>query len=399
MIVRKEINFRRPAQGQSLVDGSNRRKPVELGSSMLKNRTAMDRLEPIRPGQGGAHANPASDSTQPAADALDGCADDAIPLRWGKRTYRYHGKHLGTGNRCGHNPQQFATERLALPEVNGGHRIQVLTRLMKKAQAYFDDPASVPLLAYLSGKRNRDGSPRQNRSEGREAQGLIMVAMFAAMDLKSLRVGSYNERGEFIDMPFSELANRCGLARLAKDPQDPSKVELVPCSRFWRGVEWLKRAGVMEVFEKYEETPDGKRGRPAIKHVSEKFLRVLGGLTKAAMKKARDKSSHKVAKYLAGATHAGVQGIEEREALSDDIRSARVKRELFPKPAIKNQMPREVVRDNSADSLQGDYSDYVKAYCAKIVAELGVTMREVSMRFAKYGGLTADAWARQRLNR
>ena len=321
--------------------------------------------------------------------------DDAPAVMWGRREYKYAGKHLGTGNRCGHDPARLATDRLSLPEVKDGHRVRVIDRLIKRAQEYFANPASVPLLTYLDKKKNRDGSYRQNRSEGREAQSLVMSAIFAAIDLKSLRVGNYTERGEFYNLSFFEIASRCAMLVPSKDPENP----LMICSRFWRAVKWLKRAKVIEVYEQYEETPDGKRGRPAIKTVSEKFIRALGGFTKAAMKKARDKSSWKVAKYLAGATQAGVQGVEEAQKLTDEIRSEQTHKVLFPKPAIKNQFPKEVVRDNSADSLVGDYTAYVTAMYAEIAEKIGRPLRglEGSKLFTQHGGPTEQQWLRRRL--
>lgn len=318
---------------------------------------------------------------------------------WGRCNYKYPGENLGSGNRCGHDPQRMATDRLALPEVSGGHRLQIITKLLKRAETYFADPATVPLLAYLGGKRNRDGSFRQNRSEGREAEALILSAIIAALDLKSLRVGAYTKRGEFKNLSFDELAQRVSLTREKKDPESPDVIEHVASSRFWRGVARLKRAGAIEVYEQYEETSEGKRGRPAIKTVSAKFLRLLGGLTQAAFKTARNKASARVAQYLAGAVQSGVQSQEEAEQLAAEIRSERTKKELFPKPAMKNQFPKEVVRDNSADSLQGDYNDYVRQIYAQIADELGRPLRgtEGMKLFAKHGGLSADDWGRRRL--
>lgn len=322
--------------------------------------------------------------------------DGPAPLTWGRTLYPYPGEYLGTGNRCGHDPARLATDRLSLPEVKNGHRVRVIDRLIKRAQEYFADPASVPLLTYLDKKKNRDGSYRQNRSEGREAQSLVMSAIFAAIDLKSLRVGNYTPRGDFYNLSFFEIASRCSMLVPSKDPENP----LMICSRFWRAVKWLKRARVIEVYEQYEETPDGKRGRPAIKTVSEKFIRALGGFTKAALKNARDKSSRKVAKYRAGATLAGVQGVEEAQKLADEIRSEQTHKALFPKPAAKNQFPKQVERDNSADSVVGDYTAYVTAMYAEIAKKIGRPLRglEGSKLFTQHGGLTEQQWLRRRMN-
>lgn len=325
---------------------------------------------------------------------------DAGPqtLSWGRGAYKYPGLFLGSGNRCGHDPQRFAADRLALPEVAGGHRLQIITRLLKKLEGYFSDAASVPLLAYRDDKKNLDGSPRQNRSEDREAQILILKAIIAALDFKSLRVGTYAVNGDFKNLPFEEIARRCGLTRPSKDPAQPLPV---PSSRFWRGVGRLKRAGVLDIYEQYEETPDGKRGRPAIKTVSEKFLRVLGSLTKNAMKTVRNKVSRKVDEFLGRAVQGGVQSRQEAEQLSGEIRSQRVHKQLSPKAVVKNQFPKEVVRDNSADSLQADYTAYTQYVYAQIAAELGRPLRGAGgiRLFTQHGGLSPEEWGRRRLNR
>lgn len=318
---------------------------------------------------------------------------------WGNRKYKYDGKHLGTGNRCGHSPDKLALSRLSLPQTKSGFRVRVLDKLISRVQAYFADPASVPLLAYLGGKTNSDGSPRQNRSESREAEILILCAIFAALDLKSLRVGTYTLRGEFKNLSFDELARRCGLTRERANPKDPLDTEQVACSRFWRGVAKLKKAGVIEVFEQYEETEDGMRGRPAIKTVSQKFLRVLGGFTKAAMKSARTKASQKVASYLNGAALVGVLSKDEEDQLAHDIRSERARKQIRTAPVRKNQFPGNVAPDNSTESLKNDYDAYVSAFMAKVEAELGSKIRgvaETQRLFFKHGGLSVAEWRRRR---
>ncbi|WP_122423325.1 hypothetical protein, partial [Pseudomonas viridiflava] len=316
------------------------------------------------------------------------------PIMWGKTPYPYAGEFWGTGNRCGHDPQRLADERLSLPVTHNGHWPQAITRLMKKVQAYFAEPESLPLLAYMSGKRNRDGSFRQNRSEARETHALITTAILARLDLKSLRVGTYKPNGEFVPTSFDELAALCGLTKPSKDPADPRPVA---SSRFWRGVAQIKRAGALEVFEQYDETPDGLRGRPAIKTVSEKFLRVLGGLTKNAMGKARQAASRRVAKYVGNATQSGIQSTAEREKLSRDVRSKRTRDELFPKPAVKNKQPNSTIEPD-ADLVLDAYKAHSEAVYARIRDALGrrPTMAEARRLFAEHGGLSPEAWEARR---
>lgn len=315
-------------------------------------------------------------------------------MMWGKKPYPYAGEFLGTGNRCGHDPQRLADERLSLPVTHNGHWPQVITRLMDKVQSYFAEPESLPLLTYMSGKKNRDGSFRQNRSEARETHALITTAILSRLDLKSLRVGTYKPNGEFVPVSFDELAALCSLTKPSKDSNDSRPVA---SSRFWRGVAQLKRAGAMEVFEQYDETPDGLRGRPAIKTVSEKFLRVLGGLTKDAISRARKAASRRVAKFVGTATASGIQSRAERDKLSGEIRSKRTRDELFPKPAIKNKQPNGHVEPHPG-LLIDSYQMHGEAVYARIAEALGrrPTGAEARRLFAEHGGLTLAAWEARR---
>lgn len=319
--------------------------------------------------------------------------DGPPPRKWGRHLYKHPGVFLGTGNRCGHNPDELAADRLALPPVHGGFRVKALEELIERLRSYFFDPAAFPLLSYLTKKKNRDGSYRQNRSEGREAQFLVGAAIFAALDLKSLRVGTYTVRGEFKHLSFDELARRSGLTMPSKKAGEPP----VASSRFWRAVAWLKRAGLIKVYEQYEETTDGMRGRPAIKTIDAKFIRQLGRFTQAAFKRMRDKSSQAVGRWLAEAELAGVQSKDEADDLAQQIRSKRTRDELFPKPAIKNQVPADVARDDSAEAMKAAYQQHVAVIYARM-AEAGkrVGGKDGMRLFREFGGMTESEWVSQR---
>lgn len=321
--------------------------------------------------------------------------DDSPVFMWGRREYQYAGKYLGTGNRCGHDPQRLAADRLALPPVAGGHRLKVIDSLIEKAHAYFADPASMPLLAYLGGKTNRDGTPRQNRSEGREAHSLILSAILCQTDLASLRVGRPLLGGGFRNASFDEIARTCGLTEPSEDPNLPP----VASSRFRRGVEWLKRAGAIEVFEQYEETPDGKRGRPAIKTVSQNFLMVLGRISKLAMKRYRDKAYKRAQQWRNSAVQSGVQVDDEYNEATWQIESARVQKEMFPKPKIKNQMPRTVRAVTGQQALSDEWASYQDMIKAQIMQQHdGVLPRSKAYTdaYRKAGGLQYSDWLSRR---
>lgn len=322
---------------------------------------------------------------------------DTTAIMWGRTPYPYPGQNLGTGNRCGHNPERLASDRLNLPSVADGHRLKIVTDLIEKAREYFFDPASVPLLAYVSDKKNLDGSPRQNRSEGREAQSLIWSAIVCVMDYSSLRVGQPKKNGTFRNYTFDEIARMCGLTEPGANPGDPP----VACSRFRRAVEVFKKAGAIEVFEQYEETPDGMRGRPAIKTVSEKFLMSMGRISKLSMKRVRDKATKALRDWRNGAIQSGVQTDDEYKKVTAQVRSTQVKKGLLPKPAVKNQKPKDVVPDNSHEAVDGDWAAYVAMIQAKVLAQNGgvpVTgIRAYNEAYAKAGGLSQSEWLARRM--
>lgn len=322
---------------------------------------------------------------------------DTSAIMWGRTPYPYPGQNLGTGNRCGHDPQRLASDRLNLPSVTNDHRLKIVTDLIEKAKEYFFNPASVPLLAYVSDKKNLDGSPRQNRSETREAQSLVWSAIVCVLDYSSLRVGQPKKNGTFRNYTFDEIARMCGLTEPCADPSGLP----IACSRFRRAVEVFKKAGAIEVFEQYEDTPDGMRGRPAIKTVSEKFLMSMGRISKLSMKRVRDKATKALRNWRNGAIQSGIQTDDEYKQVTAQVRSTQAKKEIFPKPAIKNRKPKELVPDNSHEAVDADWAAYVDMMKAQVLAQNGgvpVTgIRAYGDAYAKAGGLTQGEWLARRM--
>ena len=322
--------------------------------------------------------------------------DGPQPLCWGRKEYKHPGLYLGSGNRCGHDPQRLASDRLALKPVKNDQRLKMITHLVEKAQTYFADPASVPLLAYLKKKKNKDGSYRQNRSEGREAQALILSAILSVTDLASLRVGRPLRNGSFRNYTFDEIAAMCGLVEPSEDATQPP----VACSRFRRGVDWLKKAGAIKVFEQYEETAEGKRGRPAIKTVSAKFIMTLGKVSKLALDRVRKKASDKLAQWRNEAIEGGIQTQDEYDQVSAALLSERTKASLFPGKPRKNQAPKTVAPDNGLDQLGNDWEAYQAMMKEKIRerngGELPQGFRAYGTAYVAAGGLNEREWRLRR---
>lgn len=322
-------------------------------------------------------------------------------LLWGCRPYIHPGENRGSGNRCGHDPEKLAEDRLALPPIKGEYRPSVITKIMKRAVQFFYDPEVMPLIGFhRGGKKNKDGSWRQVRSENREAVALVYNAIAAAVDLASLRVGTYTPSGAFKNLDFDELARRCGLTCLSKDPNDPRPVAN---SRFYRAIQWLKKAGAIEIFEQYEEKENGdKRARPAIKTLSAKFLRRLGRITGGELKKARKNAYDRVVKFLGKASKFGIMLDSERDKLDEELLSAGVNKALFGKKTARNLEPgrnHQLTTDvaNGFDVLKASYDAYCAGVDARIEQKLGRKPKgaEHTRLAAQCGWLTWDAWLKR----
>ncbi|MEQ5769992.1 hypothetical protein NFH98_20690, partial [Halomonas sp. H33-56] len=222
---------------------------------------------------------------------MDAAVETATCARmWGRTPYKHPGNWLGTGNRCGHNPERGEFDRYAIPETRRLPRVQ--QQLLEGARDYYHAPGILPTLSNLSGKANADGSPRQNRSEGRAAESLVLSAIINHLDFASLRVGTPKPDGTFVSRSCGELARVAGLLAPNSDPDHPE-----PSQRFWRAFRRLKIAGAFTVHKQYEERPDGsKRARPAIKAVSMQFLVCLGKVGYQKLKEFRTWASNKLKK-------------------------------------------------------------------------------------------------------
>ncbi|MHA6236869.1 hypothetical protein [Pseudomonas fluorescens group sp. PF-69] len=332
-------------------------------------------------------------------------ACSVLPRMWGTREYGFPGLYLGTGNRCGHDPQALAVDRLDLHVPNGGKWPRLIQAGINRIQAYFNDAAALPPLAHLSKKHNKDGMPRQNRSEAREGHALVLSVIFTYLDLKSLRVGYYTNTGHFVSISFLEIARRCAMTCQVKARDDAGQViagkyKEVPTSRFWRTVRDLKQAGAIKVFEQYEEKDAGKRALTAIKSFNKKFLAVIAGWSLSRVEKACKRASQRVGGFLLKAVDAGVENVHQRKVLIKDIQSANVKRELFGEGTAKNRQPViSGARESVEAALRQEHVEHEAKVLASITAALGRPPRgleQLKMQ-AQHGYLSYEEFVRRKL--
>lgn len=212
-------------------------------------------------------------------------------IMWGRTPYPYHGANLGTGNRCGHNPNHPEFHLFSEPDWSTSIP-HVMRKLIEAVKGYYYAPLStLPSLANLNGRRNKSGDPRKNRSEARAAEVLVMRAVLYYTEFASLRVGTPKADGRFIPRSCVELARIAGLLKDKADPAEPDE----PSPRFWRAFRRLRLAGAFDVYLQYDEKEDGsKRARPAIKRLNLNFLIALGAVSFEQLKKFRTHCSNKI---------------------------------------------------------------------------------------------------------
>ena len=157
-----------------------------------------------------------------------------------------------TSNRCGHDP---AAPRWFEPPPQHAARPKILLQLQERVRAYFDDPTVLPSL------NAANGSPRQQRSERREACLDLLGALVHYLDLATLRVGIPQADGSIHGLSLAFLAERAGLGR----------------RRAERACRDLRRAGLITVYPHLQKTGDDRyRSRPAIRGVPEALFQVFG---------------------------------------------------------------------------------------------------------------------------
>ncbi|MGL5482169.1 MAG: hypothetical protein ACRDC7_09760, partial [Aeromonas veronii] len=125
----------------------------------------------------------------------------------------------------------------------------------------------------------QDGEIRLNRSEAREADVLIMVAILFHTDLASLRVATPKRGGEFINRSCAELSKCIGMYDATGNR---------PSRKFQRGFARLQSAGILTSVAVSGTNKAGEvRKRNSAKAISEEFLAAVLGGSNAALRKVK----------------------------------------------------------------------------------------------------------------
>ncbi|MGL5297769.1 MAG: hypothetical protein ACRC9W_04355 [Plesiomonas sp.] len=297
------------------------------------------------------------------------------PRLWGRIAYPHPGKWLGTGNRCGHQPCSPAWHLLQAPETKKPLPY-FIQDLLERVRHYYAQPTLLPTLANLSGKINKlSGKPRQNRSEAREAECLVLEAILSRTDFASLRVGTPLPDGRFIHRSMVEIASIAGMI---------DKATGLPAQRFWRAIRRLKIGGAIDVHLQYETLKDGTlRARHAIKTVNMHFIVALGRISYEKLKAFRTRCS-KALKKDADAHKQQFPDIHDPE-----IANRRLREQLREK-GIKTTPPPSA--DKSPVMLDRDKRKELQRQYSKAQLEFATNL------YGQYPGRT-EAWYSEQLRR
>ena len=228
------------------------------------------------------------------------------------------------GNRCGHDP---ATPRWFEPPPQHAARPKILLQLQERVRAYFDDPKVLPSL------NAANGSPRQQRSERREACLDLLGALVHYLDLATLRVGIPQADGTLQGLSLAFLAEKAGLGR----------------RRAERACRDLRRAGLVNIHPRAQKTEDGHyRGQPAIRGVPVALFQVFG-LSKW-LQHERDKAVKRHRRHRRRQDAAATAAEQGRRALNGD--AARQRAEAAT-PAAPAETAIDTARRDTAHAALG----------------------------------------------
>lgn len=254
--------------------------------------------------------------------------------------------NMGSGN--GGHDKNCPRWSLLKDPVRRGHLPAILQECLDTAFDYYSDPSILLPLAELDVTRRRDvdGKRRQNRSEAREADCLVIAAIIHSLDLSSLSVGT-PKKGEqgFIYRTCKELAEVAGLVH-------PTTGN--PLRKFQRAFDRLQRVGYLGCSVVAKVNASGQvRRRSSAKIVNAELLIALLGATLKAeklLKRERDKHSQ-------ATKGRRLKTQDQMEEIQRQNRHKRVAEEAKAKVAPESEKP----ANKPMTSTAGNQDAYAKA--------------------------------------
>ena len=169
-----------------------------------------------------------------------------------------------TGNRCGHDP---TAPRWFNPPSEHQNRPPIIRKLIERIRDFYDDPQKIPSLASaLFGRKTAadpdgDHTPRQMRSERREACCALLGAVAHYCDLPSLCLSVPQPDGTLLPIRMDTLAERAELS----------------LRRAERAMRDIVSGGLLTIYPRCELQDDGSYiGRAAIRVVPAALFGLFG---------------------------------------------------------------------------------------------------------------------------
>ena len=151
-----------------------------------------------------------------------------------------------------HDPENM---RRFTPPGTDKPRPGILLAIIARVAVYLNDPTAIPSL------NAANGSPRQQRSERREACILLLSVILYHMDLKTMRCGVLHADGTFEGIKLADYAKEAGLS----------------LSRAEEAYADLVSAGIVRTYEIAEQLADGTfKGYAAIRTISLPLFLLFG---------------------------------------------------------------------------------------------------------------------------
>ena len=174
---------------------------------------------------------------------------------------KYSREHLNPlGNWCNHdlhNPKFYE------PPGQHGTRPDVLLSAQEGLEKFYWQPKE-----YLRRMVLARPSPRQQRTEAREAVSEVLGVILHYLDLATMRVGVPNIDCSFHSLSMRDIALRIGW-RAKEDDTNP-KTKHKGIRRVWRALKLLKETGYISISKRCEKLFNGEqayRGLPAVRCV------------------------------------------------------------------------------------------------------------------------------------
>lgn len=171
------------------------------------------------------------------------------------------------GNRCGHNP--INPRFFEQPQLHKD-RPDVISIAQENVKKFYYHANS-----WLQSLWLVRGSSRQERSEAREGESIVIGIILHYTELASMRVGvPCHEDGAFKNLSLKFIAQKAGFRKPGDHPDKG-------IMRVWRVLNRLKMAGYIEVTKRFDKYIDDDgltkyKGLAAVKRLTPKLFTELG---------------------------------------------------------------------------------------------------------------------------